>query len=47
MIHNGIVENFASLKAELVADGRRFISETDTEVAAQLIARAYDDDAVT
>ncbi|WP_315093902.1 glutamine--fructose-6-phosphate transaminase (isomerizing) [uncultured Cellulomonas sp.] len=42
VIHNGIVENFASLKAGLVADGVVFLSETDTEVAAQLIARAYE-----
>ncbi|MGN8246944.1 glutamine--fructose-6-phosphate transaminase (isomerizing) [Cellulomonas soli] len=42
LIHNGIVENFATLKAELVADGVQFLSETDTEVAAQLVSRAYD-----
>ncbi|WP_265520661.1 glutamine--fructose-6-phosphate transaminase (isomerizing) [Oerskovia flava] len=41
VIHNGIVENFAVLKAELLADGVTFESETDTEVAAQLLARAY------
>jgi glucosamine--fructose-6-phosphate aminotransferase (isomerizing) len=43
VIHNGIVENFAALKAELVADGAQFTSETDTEVAAHLLARAYAD----
>ncbi|GAA4627549.1 glutamine--fructose-6-phosphate transaminase (isomerizing) [Cellulomonas oligotrophica] len=42
IIHNGIVENFALLKAELVADGVTFASETDTEVVAHLVARAYD-----
>jgi glutamine---fructose-6-phosphate transaminase (isomerizing) len=42
VIHNGIVENFATLKAELLADGVEFASETDTEVAAQLILKAYD-----
>jgi len=42
LIHNGIVENFASLKAGLVADGVEFTSETDTEVVAHLVARAYD-----
>lgn len=42
VIHNGIVENFAVLKAELVADGVTFASETDTEVVAHLVARAYD-----
>jgi len=41
VIHNGIIENFAELKKELAADGIEFLSETDTEVAAQLIARAY------
>lgn len=41
VIHNGIIENFAELKKELVAEGVEFLSETDTEVAAQLIARAY------
>ncbi len=34
LIHNGIIENFARLKAPLVADGFEFTSETDTEVAA-------------
>ncbi len=43
LIHNGIIENFAVLKAELVADGVEFESETDTEVAAHLVARAYSD----
>jgi glucosamine--fructose-6-phosphate aminotransferase (isomerizing) len=39
LIHNGIVENFAELRAELDADGYRFTSETDTEVVAQLLGR--------
>ncbi|KJL23949.1 Glutamine--fructose-6-phosphate aminotransferase [isomerizing] [Microbacterium azadirachtae] len=41
LIHNGIIENFALLKAELEADGVDFRSETDTEVAAALIGREY------
>ncbi|CAM3515982.1 glutamine--fructose-6-phosphate transaminase (isomerizing) [Isoptericola cucumis] len=41
VIHNGIVENFAALRAELHAEGAVFVSETDTEVAAQLLAREY------
>ncbi len=41
MIHNGIIENFASIKAELVADGVQFLSETDTEVAAALLGKVY------
>jgi glucosamine--fructose-6-phosphate aminotransferase (isomerizing) len=42
VIHNGIIENFATLKAELQADGVEFRSETDTEVVAHLLAQAYD-----
>jgi glucosamine--fructose-6-phosphate aminotransferase (isomerizing) len=41
LIHNGIIENFSELKAELVAEGVEFLSETDSEVAAHLVARAY------
>jgi glutamine---fructose-6-phosphate transaminase (isomerizing) len=37
VIHNGIIENFLDLKSELEAKGRRFTSETDTEVISQLI----------
>jgi glucosamine--fructose-6-phosphate aminotransferase (isomerizing) len=37
LVHNGIIENFAELKAELTAAGRTFESDTDTEVIAQLI----------
>ena len=37
LVHNGIIENYAELKAELKAKGRVFESETDTEVIAQLI----------
>ena len=39
VVHNGIIENFAPLKAELIAQGRTFESETDTEVVAHLIDR--------
>ncbi|BDV29798.1 glutamine--fructose-6-phosphate transaminase (isomerizing) [Microbacterium terricola] len=41
VIHNGIIENFADIKAELVAEGYTFRSETDTEVAAVLLGREY------
>jgi glutamine---fructose-6-phosphate transaminase (isomerizing) len=42
VVHNGIIENFASLRSELEADGVVFASETDTEVAAQLLGREVD-----
>jgi glutamine---fructose-6-phosphate transaminase (isomerizing) len=42
LIHNGIIENFHALRGGLQADGVAFLSETDTEVVAQLLARAYD-----
>jgi glucosamine--fructose-6-phosphate aminotransferase (isomerizing) len=41
LIHNGIIENFHGLKSGLMADGVEFLSETDTEVVAQLLARSY------
>ncbi|GHD84446.1 glutamine--fructose-6-phosphate aminotransferase [isomerizing] [Kocuria marina] len=41
MIHNGIIENFSEIKRELSAQGESFTSETDTEVAAVLLARTY------
>jgi glucosamine--fructose-6-phosphate aminotransferase (isomerizing) len=41
VIHNGIIENFAVLKAELAADGVEFASQTDTEVAAHLLDKAF------
>ncbi|NYG07439.1 glucosamine--fructose-6-phosphate aminotransferase (isomerizing) [Phycicoccus badiiscoriae] len=42
LIHNGIIENFHQLKNALLAEGATFESETDTEVAAHLVAREYD-----
>ncbi|MDQ1129258.1 glucosamine--fructose-6-phosphate aminotransferase (isomerizing) [Microbacterium sp. SORGH_AS 888] len=41
VIHNGIIENFADLKVELISEGYEFQSETDTEVAAVLLGREY------
>ncbi|EYT51745.1 MULTISPECIES: glutamine--fructose-6-phosphate transaminase (isomerizing) [Kocuria] len=43
VIHNGIIENFAELKRELIEKGHEFRSETDTEVAAVLLADTYND----
>jgi glucosamine--fructose-6-phosphate aminotransferase (isomerizing) len=39
IVHNGIIENFAELRAELIADGYSFASQTDTEVVAHLVSR--------
>jgi len=43
LIHNGIIENFGELKRELAASGAQFASDTDTEVAAILVGREYDE----
>ncbi|MFB6118786.1 glutamine--fructose-6-phosphate transaminase (isomerizing) [Halosegnis sp.] len=40
VVHNGIIENYQSLREELTADGHEFASETDTEVLAHLVERA-------
>jgi len=37
-VHNGIIENYSELRAELVGEGRNFESETDTEAVVQLIS---------
>ena len=37
VVHNGIIENYAELRTELQAKGCKFVSETDTEIAAHLI----------
>jgi len=39
VVHNGIIENFSTLKADLEKDGIEFASDTDTEVVAHLVAR--------
>jgi glutamine---fructose-6-phosphate transaminase (isomerizing) len=39
VVHNGIIENYLELRHELSAQGRRFSSETDTEILAHLIDR--------
>ncbi|NED85565.1 glutamine--fructose-6-phosphate aminotransferase, partial [Streptomyces sp. SID11233] len=41
VVHNGIIENFAELRAELRARGHHLESETDTETVAHLLAEAY------
>ncbi|MEQ8178869.1 MAG: glutamine--fructose-6-phosphate transaminase (isomerizing), partial [Amphiplicatus sp.] len=42
LVHNGIIENFAELRRELIDKGYEFSSETDTEVVAQLITAYLD-----
>ena len=41
LIHNGIIENYASLKDKLIQEGHEFRSETDTEVLVHLIEKYY------
>ena len=41
VVHNGIIENYARLKQELIRKGCTFVSETDTEVVAELLAYGY------
>lgn len=41
LVHNGIIENYASLRKELMLEGHDFISETDTEAVAHLIEKFY------
>ena len=44
VVHNGIIENFAELKEDLLAKGHTFSSDTDTEVAAHLVEENYEGD---
>ncbi len=44
LVHNGIIENYVTLKKALADAGRTFISSTDTEVAVQLIDSLYNGD---
>ena len=46
LVHNGVIENYASLKRKLEAQGYVFHSQTDTEVIAHLIASLLEDDLV-
>ncbi|HEV3440114.1 MAG TPA: glutamine--fructose-6-phosphate transaminase (isomerizing) [Gemmata sp.] len=46
LVHNGVIENFATLKHQLQADGITFRSDTDTEVLAHLIGHYYHGDLV-
>lgn len=44
LVHNGIIENYKELKEMLLKKGRTFVSETDTEVVAQLLDENYQGD---
>jgi glucosamine--fructose-6-phosphate aminotransferase (isomerizing) len=44
VVHNGIIENYESLKKKLQTQGAKFVSETDTEVIAHLISNFYEGD---
>ena len=46
VVHNGIIDNYSRLKADLEGEGIAFSSDTDTEVVANLIAKYYDGDLV-
>ena len=46
LVHNGIIENFLSLKEGLLEDGHEFQSDTDTEVLVHLVADEYDGDLI-
>jgi glucosamine--fructose-6-phosphate aminotransferase (isomerizing) len=47
VVHNGIIENYAYLKEELIKAGHKFYSETDTEVVAKLIEEMFEKNLVT
>ena len=44
VVHNGIIENYMSLRERLISEGHNFISETDTEVLPHLIESNYQND---
>ena len=44
LVHNGIIENYKEIKEQLIAKGRTFVSDTDTEVVAQLLDSHYTGD---
>lgn len=47
LVHNGIIENYAELKADLEREGEVFFSETDSEVVAHLVRKNYDGNLIT
>ena len=43
VVHNGIIENYVELKKQLIAEGHKFVTETDTEVVAHLVEKYMKD----
>lgn len=41
VVHNGIVENYVTLKKQLITEGHKFVTETDTEIIAHLIEKYF------
>ena len=39
VVHNGIIENYLDLKHQLIAEGHKFVTETDTEIIAHLVEK--------
>lgn len=46
LVHNGIIENYIEIKNDLISKGYEFVSQTDTEVIAQLFESLFDGDAL-
>ncbi len=44
VVHNGIIENYQTLKAKLIKEGCRFLSDTDTEVIVHLVSKYFSGD---
>lgn len=42
VVHNGIIENYLELREELEAEGVKFLSQTDTEIAAHMVSKYYE-----
>ena len=41
IVHNGIVENYSSLKKILISEGHKIVSETDSEIIAHIIEKFH------
>ncbi len=46
LVHNGVIENYQTLRDQLLAEGHVFHSQTDTEVLAHLVGKAFDEKAI-